>query len=132
MKLQQNKQGIYYMSRPLPGIGWTTWHTTQEGAALLERKRVKVGDEIPQKVFEELQKKNYLYTGGSGPTGDVRLAPGPERITWVTRGSSKKRWGGASSGSKTEPAKQDESTLEGCLGLLVVVLVLWAIGTWLT
>jgi hypothetical protein len=74
VKLWMNNEGVYYMKRPIPGIGWVTWHVTWEGAQFLERKRIGVGHEIPKRVFDELQKKGYLYTYESGPSGEVELS----------------------------------------------------------
>lgn len=109
MKLQQNKHGVYYMITSVPR--WCTWHATSEGAALLERKRIRVGDEIPRKVFDELRRKNYLYTDGSGP--------GEENVGF---GSSRSfRSGGRKS------KKADELDTRGCLtlvGLFLVILFL--------
>ncbi len=129
MKLHIKKDGTLYMKRPVPGIGWTTWQVTQEGVDLLARKRVNIGDEIPEKVFDELLRKNYLYTGGSGPGDEVEFAS-TKRSGWGSwAAGAGKRGRGRSSAteSKKDGTEQGESTAEGCLGLLLLVFIIWVV-----
>lgn len=124
MKLHVKKDGTLYMKRPVPGMGWTTWQITQEGVDLLARKGVDVGDEIPEKVFEELLRRNYLYTGGSGPGEEVELA--------TTNRSGWKGWGNGNAAKQrsNDDAKRIEEN--GCLGWVLLFIVLFVVYQLLT